>query len=56
MIKQPKRIHRAHDIGLLDDADPIDLPGGVFLDDLDVEALTSQGNGRGQAADAATDY
>jgi hypothetical protein len=40
----------------MDDADPIDLPGGVFLDDLDVEALTSQGNGRGQAADATADY
>jgi hypothetical protein len=45
---------RAHDVGLLDDADAIDRPVGVPLEDLDIVALLAQGDRRGQAGDTAT--
>lgn len=55
VIQQADLRHGAHDVRLLQDADAIDGPLGLALDDLDVKAVPAQCDGRGQATNASAD-
>ena len=56
VLQQPELCHGAHHVGLLQDADTIDRPIRVLLDDGDVKALLPQRDGCGETANTAADH
>ncbi len=56
IVDQTKLGHCADDITLLDNADPVDRPGGIALDHFDSKAFPAQCNCCRQAADSPTDH
>jgi hypothetical protein len=47
--------HLAHHVALLDDADAVDGPFHLQLDQVDFDALAAQGDGGAQATDPTAD-
>ena len=55
-LGQPQRVECPERVARLDDADPVDAPLGIPLDDVDVEALATKRQRGGQPADPTADH
>jgi hypothetical protein len=55
VLEQPELMQRPHRVARLDDPDAVDVPLGVLLDDLDLDAAGRERNRAGEPADTAAD-
>ena len=54
-LGEPELVQRAQRVPRLNDPDAVDVPGGVLLDDVDVDARPAQRDRRRKTADPASD-
>ena len=55
LVQQAELVQCPHRVAGLDDPDPVHVPLGVLLDDLDLDAASAQRDRAGEPADAAAD-